>query len=245
LTVLGGGALGVALTPPALLVVRDIIRHDRSASAAKQLEQEEQPMTERQLTAGVVEQGMQSDWEKCSVWPGLAIISPEATLYTTPTLDKGSEMAWPYGQGKNQLAVQRPFLIQRSVEENRTPYNTPTTPIGPGVMGFWMPDSEQMAFFDQGAEDYEAIMATNSDAPIWLGEDGFVGQEVTLQPSLFVNNLTWRYLDNNVSTAYGEVTVHKVVGCSAWADLEQAAADYQTFETVRAGDDIVQLPGTN
>jgi hypothetical protein len=112
LTALGGGALGVALTPPALLAVRDIIRHDRAAAAARQLAREEQPLTERQFTARVVEQGMKSDWKKCSVWPGLAIISPEATLYTTPTLDEGSEMAWPYGEGTNQLAVQRPFLIQ-------------------------------------------------------------------------------------------------------------------------------------
>jgi hypothetical protein len=110
-----------------------------------------------------------------------------------------------------------------------------------------MPDSEQMAFFDQGNQSYEATMPTNSDAPIWFpGEqDGFVGQEVTLQPSVFINNLTWRYLNNSISTAEGEVTVHKVVGRSAWADLEQAAADYQTFETARSGDDIVQFPGTN
>ena len=240
--------VGAALTPPALLVARDIIRHDRDASADRQLAQEEQPITEKEFTARVVEQGMQHDWEKCSVWPGLAIISPEADLYTTPTLDKGSKIAWPDGQRTNQLAVQRPFLIKRSVEENRSPYNTPTTPIGPSVLGFWMPDSEQIAFFDQAAESYEATMPTNSDARIYLGpgeENGFIGQEVTLQPPSFVNNLTWRYLDNKISTDSGEVTVHKVVGRSAWADLEQAAADYQTFETIRTGDDIVQFPGTN
>jgi hypothetical protein len=119
------------------------------------------------------------------------------------------------------------------------------TPPRPGVMGFWMPDSQQIAFCDQQAYSSEILMPTNSDAPIYKSNtsyNGIIGEKVDLEPAVQRGGLTYRYLQDETHSAFDRhYTVDKVVGRSAWVDIEQEATAFDAFRT-GVGTDIVQLP---
>jgi|GEM_PF-3167958 hypothetical protein len=246
-TILGGGAL---LTVGGSFVLKHVINdHERheleQAAEYADGDFEREELADRDYD---VKQGMRRYWQEASVWPGLAILPPDVQLFGTVMLDKDSEIAWPKGSEADHLAVQRPFMVLQTLkDEGFVPISGEAgdQPPLPGVMSFWMPDSQQIAFCDQQAFSSEILMPTNSNAPIYESDtnyNGIVGENVHLEPAVARDGLTYRYLQYGGDWFGEDEIVTKVCGRSIWANLAEVATAYTAFETGQ-GTDLVQLPG--
>lgn len=199
-----------------------------------------------------VEKGLSGDWDKATVWPGLALIPHSVELFTTPTLHEGTKVDFPKDHLSDHLVVQRPFMVFETVQANPTASSNKQA-VGPEdidaeVLGFWLPNSNQLAYCDRAQYATEILLPTHSRAGIYENDEGgyqrIVGESVTLQPAAEREGLVWRYLDNTVRGILAKPFVSaKVCARSLWQNMVDSAIDYYSDEANQgSGADLISLP---
>lgn len=244
---LAGIAAG-SLVGAGIAVNHLVVQHDRD-------EQEHQEGLQAAANLGkLVSEGLEGNWQKATVWPGLAFIPRSVQLFSTPTLQEGTKVAWPDDHLQDHLAVQRPFMIWSTAEANK-----PTEPalredsvigeVYPETLGFWLPNSNQLAYCNRGQYWNDILLPTHSQDPIYQGaKDGYqtiVGEAVTLQPALRREGLVWRYLSiiGRLDSDLQSFEWTKVCGRSQWDNMSDTTKDYYDDEANQGdGGDLISLP---
>ncbi len=224
-------------------MIGGIAFEDGCSSRRREQEAKERRRENAEQIALIVKSGMTRNWQRVSVWPGLALVPASVRLYTTPTLHEDTEISWPGPYEVHDLAAQRPFMISRCLALNKSAVDPPADLVGSEVMGVWLPETEDIVFFDRAANYTRILLPTNSGADIYDSNfEDIKGEDVILEKPLENRGLTWRYLEINRPPPYEGNRVVKVCGRSAWLDLGQQAEVIKAYET-GWGDDPVQLPG--
>lgn len=201
--------------------------------------------------AKAFDQGVSREWSVVNVWPGLAIIPSDVELYTTPTLEAETTVDWPSDKTDKHLLAQRPFMARATARANdlHSPgSNHLEVPVAPEVLGFWLPQTNDMVFCNRAA--YKSSILLPSHSPLPLYENNFqdvIGEKINLQPPLNHKGLIYRYLKTEEVNYYfspGDEdieTITKVVARSVWADPAYAAQAFYDFSTGE-GPDLIDLP---
>jgi hypothetical protein len=229
--------MGALAAVPGLLVAKDFLDE-------QQVKQEDEQ--ERELAVDFKERfetGISDNWLAGVVWPGLAIIPPSVELFSTPTLYKTTQVQWSEEKTREHLAVQRPFMAHGTAAMNQVGMPDVLQAVGPEVLGFWLPNSDEMVFCDRAEYSDQILLPTNSTAGIYYDNRRVIGGEsITLEPAVRRDSLTWRYLENQLAVGGARPeTLTKVCGRSTWAGIDQVSEAYYDFDT-RHGNDLIQLP---
>jgi hypothetical protein len=239
-----GGLSVVGLAAAGLLGEKILDNHERADQAHNQ------EIDNDNSSAKVFAEGLSSNWQFATVWPGVAIIPSAVKLFSTPELNPSTEVEWPTDKSQRHLIAQRPFMAKGTAGANLVDAYGDRfgANFGSEVLAFWMPHSDDLVYCDRAANSGNILLASNSTDKIWTNNySGIVGEGVLLEPTLRSGGLTYRYVEDqivqlNFNTGENEhVTQKKVVGRSVWADPAQASQAYYDY-TEDYGNDIIQLP---
>lgn len=229
---------GLVVAVPSIVLIAELTIPD--VLPGPNLVTEDQQLEVDKKFAETVKAGIRKDWRKASVWPGAAIVPENVELFSTPNLNHKTHLDWP-AAGKH-LLVQRPFMMDATIAMNGLQGDHPYVP--PEVMGFWLPDSNDIAYFDRQQFKSDIWLPTHTREAVFLNNYETVkGENITLEPAVHRDGLDWRYLVADHYTYLNEPPTHitKVCGRSiAERNIVKLQEYYQDFvETPRQ---VIKLP---
>ncbi len=110
---------------------------------------------DEQLATQAFANGLQSDWDKVTVFPGLLVIDPAIQVYSDVSLAANKKLTWTTTSDQPILAS-RPFFVKGSLATYAGKYKKSTnqslariTPQLPnGLVALWAPGPGRLVYFD-------------------------------------------------------------------------------------------------
>ncbi|HUP26172.1 MAG TPA: hypothetical protein VM124_00820 [Candidatus Limnocylindrales bacterium] len=160
--------------------------------------------SDEQYATDVLSQGLETYWDKLTVFPGLLVIDPAVQAYSDVSLGTNKKVVWANNSGQPILAS-RPFFVKASLDTHKDRYKEGSKSLAriipelpEGLVAMWPPGPGKLVFFDAYQTPDLITPIYRAGAGLYAIDrpgDSIIGQNIKIDGREIIGNVSYPYLN--------------------------------------------------